>query len=101
MVRIRLRRMGAKKSPFYRIVVANQRNARDGRFIETIGTYNPLIDPPSINLKADRAAYWLSNGAQPSDALTPILVKEGVIDASGKVIYQPAAEEPVAEEVAA
>ena len=96
MVRIRLRRMGAKKTPFYRIVVANQRNARDGRFIETIGTYNPLTHPSTVELKKDRAAYWLSTGAQPSEGVTPILIREGIIDAKGKLVYQPAAEEVAA-----
>ncbi len=94
MVRIRLRRMGAKKKPFYRVVVANQLSARDGRFIETIGTYDPLTNPPTIQIKADRAAHWLSLGAQPSDGVAPLLVKQGVINKSGKLIYQP---EPVAE----
>lgn len=95
MVRIRLRRMGAKKKPFYRIVVATQQNARDGRFIETIGTYNPLTDPSTVEIKADRAAYWLQHGAQASDAVVDILKREGIIDGSGKVIYQPEVADPV------
>lgn len=89
MVRIRLRRMGAKKKPFYRIVVANQQSARNGRFIETIGTYNPLTEPPTVDLRADRAAYWVGVGAQPSDAVIPLLRKQGVINSAGQVIYQP------------
>jgi len=88
VVRIRLRRMGAKKKPFYRIVVSDQRNARDGRFIETIGTYNPLTEPPTIEIKADRAAHWLSHGAQASDAVAQLLKRQRITDNAGKVIYQ-------------
>ena len=69
MVRIRLRRMGAKKTPFYRIVVTDKRSPRDGRFIESIGTYNPNTDPETVELKMDRAAYWLGTGAQASDGV--------------------------------
>ena len=86
MVRIRLRRMGAKKKPFYRVIVADQRSPRDGRFIETIGTYNPLTDPETVTLKAERAAYWLSVGAQPSDAVSRLLLNAEVIDKAGKLI---------------
>ena len=96
MVRIRLRRMGAKKKPFYRIVVASQQNARDGRFIETIGTYNPLTDPGTVEIKADRAAHWLSHGAQASDAVINLLKRQGIVDGNGKVIYQPETASPVA-----
>ncbi len=92
MVRIRLRRMGAKKKPFYRIVVANQRSARDARFIEIIGTYDPLTDPGTIELKKDRAAYWVGVGAQPSEAVARLLKKQAVIDDAGTLIYQPEAE---------
>jgi small subunit ribosomal protein S16 len=80
--------MGAKKKPFYRIVVSDQRNARDGRFIETIGTYNPLTEPPTIEIKADRAAHWLSHGAQASDAVAQLLKREGIVDKAGKVTVQ-------------
>ena len=66
-VKIRLKRMGSKKSPFYRIVVADSRSPRDGRFIETVGTYNPLKDPAEVVLKEDLVLDWLSKGAQPSD----------------------------------
>ena len=66
MVKIRLRRMGAKKTPFYRIVVADSRYPRDGRFIEEIGTYNPLAEPAVVNVNADRAQEWIKNGAQPT-----------------------------------
>ncbi len=84
MVRIRLRRMGAKKKPFYRIVVADKRSPRDGRFIETIGTYNPLTNPETVEIKLDRAAYWLSKGAQPSDAVARLLRTAGLLDENGK-----------------
>lgn len=84
MVRIRLRRMGAKKKPFYRIVVADKRSPRDGRFIENIGTYNPLTNPETVEIKHDRAAYWLSVGAQPSDAVGRLLKKVTLIDDNGK-----------------
>ena len=73
MVKIRLRRMGAKKSPFYRIVVADSRSPRDGRFIEEIGTYNPLTDPSEIKVNLERAKYWMSNGAQPTDTVKSLL----------------------------
>lgn len=72
-VKIRLRRMGAKKRPFYRVVVADSRSPRNGRFIETIGTYNPLTNPPTTVLDSDKAKYWLSNGAQPTEAAERIL----------------------------
>ncbi len=99
MVRIRLRRVGAKKKPIYRVVVANQREARNGRFIETIGLYNPLTDPETVEIKADRAAYWISKGAQPSDAVARLLKKVGVLDEQGKLAAQPeAAEAPEATE---
>lgn len=75
MVKIRLRRMGAKKAPFYRVVVADSRNARDGRFIEEIGTYNPLTDPATVEINMDRANYWIANGAQPTDTVRSLLKK--------------------------
>ena len=78
-VRIRLRRMGAKKRPFYRIVVADSRSPRDGRFIETIGTYNPLTNPAEISLKSDRVRLWLSRGALPSDTVRDILARQGLL----------------------
>ena len=80
MVKIRLRRMGAKKAPYYRIVVADSRYPRDGRFIEEIGTYNPLTEPASINVNADRAQEWIKNGAQPTDTVRGILKKAGVLN---------------------
>ena len=78
-VKIRLKRMGSKKSPFYRIVVADSRSPRDGRFIETVGTYNPLVEENQVTLKEERVLEWLSKGAQPSDTVRNILSKEGVM----------------------
>jgi small subunit ribosomal protein S16 len=77
-VKIRLARYGAKKRPFYRIVVADGRYPRDGRFLETVGTYNPLKDPFEVTLKKDRIQYWLGTGAIPTDTVNSILKKEGV-----------------------
>ena len=71
--------MGAKKNPFYRIVVADSRYPRDGRFIEEIGTYNPLKSPSEIKIDADKTKQWLNNGAQPTDTVKALLKKEGVI----------------------
>ena len=73
MVKIRLRRLGAKKAPFYRVVVADSRFPRDGRFIEEIGTYDPLTEPATINIDMERANYWISNGAQPTDTVRGLL----------------------------
>ena len=78
-VKIRLKRMGSKKRPFYRIVVADSRSPRDGRFIETVGTYNPLTQPEQVKLKEEALMNWLSNGAQPSDTVRNILSKQGVM----------------------
>ena len=75
MVKIRLRRMGAKKSPFYRVVVADSKSPRDGRFIEEIGTYNPVTQPSEINIDMERADYWIRNGAQPTDTVRALLKK--------------------------
>ncbi|MDY4045128.1 MAG: 30S ribosomal protein S16 [Oscillospiraceae bacterium] len=75
MVKIRLRRMGAKKNPFYRIVVADSRSPRDGRFIEELGTYNPLADPAEIKVDVERAKYWIANGAQPTETVKALLKK--------------------------
>ena len=80
MVKIRLRRLGAKKAPFYRIVVADSRYPRDGRFIEEIGTYNPLTDPASVNVNSERAQEWIKKGAQPTDTVRGILKKAGVLN---------------------
>ena len=78
-VKIRLKRMGSKKRPFYRIVVADSRSPRDGSFIETVGTYNPLTQPEQVTLKEEAIMGWLNNGAQPSDTVRNILSKEGVM----------------------
>ena len=78
-VKIRLKRMGSKKRPFYRIVVADSRSPRDGRFIETVGTYNPLTDPETVTLKEEKFMNWLNNGAQPSDTVRNILSRNGVM----------------------
>ncbi len=78
MVKIRLKRMGATKRPFYRVVVADSRSPRDGRFIEQIGKYHPLEDPSLVEIDADRAMYWLSNGAQPTEQVRNLLRIQGV-----------------------
>ena len=75
MVKIRLRRMGAKKAPYYRIVVADSRSPRDGRFIEEIGTYDPMAEGEKIKVDMDRAKYWIANGAQPTDTVRGLLKK--------------------------
>ena len=79
MVKIRLRRMGAKKAPFYRIVVADSRAPRDGRCIEEIGTYNPLTNPATITVDAEKALTWIKNGAQPTDTVRGLLKKANVL----------------------
>ena len=78
-VKIRLRRLGAKKAPFYRIVVADSRYPRDGRFIEEIGYYDPTKEPSVVKVDADKAKTWISNGAQPTDTVKVILKKEGIL----------------------
>ena len=77
-VKIRLARHGAKKKPFYRIVVADSESPRDGRFLENVGTYNPLQDPAEVTLKTDRVHYWLQQGAIPTDTVRSLLKKEGL-----------------------
>lgn len=79
-VKIRLRRMGAKKAPFYRVIVADSRTPRDGRFIEEIGYYNPITEPADIKIDADKAKEWMSNGAQPSDTVRRLFKKAGIIE---------------------
>ena len=79
MVKIRLRRMGAKKAPFYRIVVADARSPRDGRCIEEIGTYNPLTEPATVNVDVEKAQNWIKNGAQPTDTVRGLLKNAGVL----------------------
>ena len=80
MVKIRLTRIGAKKAPFYRVVVADSRYPRDGRFIEEIGYYNPLTEPSEIKIDADLAKKWLANGAQPTETVKDLLKKSGIVD---------------------
>ena len=79
MVKIRLRRMGAKKNPFYRIVVADARSPRDGRCIEEIGTYNPMSENAAITVDAEKAQTWIKNGAQPTDTVRGLLKNAGVL----------------------
>ncbi|MBQ8208002.1 MAG: 30S ribosomal protein S16 [Clostridia bacterium] len=79
-VKIRLRRMGAKKAPFYRVVVADSRFPRDGRFIEEIGYYNPLTNPAEIKIDGEKAKKWISNGAQPTDTVKALLKKSGITE---------------------
>lgn len=79
-VKIRLKRIGAKKAPHYRVVVADSRFPRDGRFIEEIGYYNPLVEPADVKIDADAAKKWIANGAQPTDTVRALLKKSGVIN---------------------
>ncbi len=79
MVKIRLRRMGAHKKPFYRVVVADARSSRDGRFIEELGYYNPMTDPADIKLDSEKAKKWLDNGAQPTETVRSLFKKAGIL----------------------
>ncbi len=83
-VKIRLTRMGDKKSPFYRVVVTDARSPRDGKYIDLLGTYNPLKDPAEIKIDAEKASKWLKNGATPTETAKSILVKSGVINPEKK-----------------
>ncbi|KGK88486.1 MULTISPECIES: 30S ribosomal protein S16 [unclassified Clostridium] len=83
-VKIRLRRMGAKKAPFYRVVVADSRSPRDGRFIEEIGYYNPITEPATIKIDEEKAIQWVNNGAQPTEIVKRLFVKSGVSEKLGK-----------------
>jgi len=76
-VKIRLARFGAKKRPFYRIVVADERYPRDGRFLETVGTYNPMVEPSEVTMKQDRIQYWLGQGAKPTSTVNSLIKKQG------------------------
>ena len=78
-VKIRLKRIGAKKNPSYRVVIADSRYPRDGRFIEEIGTYNPVVNPTLINIDGEKALKWLKNGAQPTDTVRSLLKRQGII----------------------
>ena len=90
MVRLRLRRMGAKKAPFFRVVAADASSPRDGRFIEVLGHYNPTKDPQIIELKEDRIRYWLGVGAQPSDTVLSLFRQKGLLKQSRDEDAQPA-----------
>ena len=79
-VKMRLKRLGAKKAPFYRVVVADSRSPRDGRFIDEVGYYNPLTTPAEIKLDAEKAKKWLQNGAQPTETVKALLKKSGIVD---------------------
>jgi len=83
-VKIRLRRMGAKKAPFYRIVVADSRYPRDGRFIEEIGYYNPVSNPKQIVIDADKAKDWLVKGAEPTETVMSLFVNQGIVEKTNK-----------------
>ncbi len=91
MVRIRLRRQGAKKQASYRIVVADQRSPRDGRILENIGFYNPTTDPETFQIDGERATYWLGQGAQPSEGVARLLKKQGLLKEASPAQAQPAA----------
>ena len=79
-VKMRLRRMGAKKAPFYRVIVADSRSPRDGRFIEEVGYYNPMTNPAEIKIDAEKAKKWIANGAQPTETVKSLLKKSGIVD---------------------
>jgi small subunit ribosomal protein S16 len=108
MIKIRLRRVGAKKQPYYRVVIADARSPRDGRFIENIGHYNPRTDPPTFHIKEDRAIYWLQRGAQPTDPVLRMFKKLGTFQKlervkAGELLMDILAEEveqpPIVEEI--
>lgn len=84
MVKIRLTRMGDKKAPFYRVIVADSRAPRDGKFIDIIGTYNPLTEPAEIKIDAEKAKQWLANGAQPTDTAKGLLIGAGILTETKK-----------------
>lgn len=96
MLRIRLRRVGKKGQAYYRVVVADQRFPRDGRFLESLGAYDPHASPPASDLNADRARHWLSKGAQPSEAAEKVLRRAGILNGAAPV-EAPAATEPEAD----
>ncbi|MGL4483947.1 MAG: 30S ribosomal protein S16 [Anaerovoracaceae bacterium] len=97
MVKIRLKRMGAKKKPFYRIVVADSRTQRDGRFIEEIGYYNPLTSPAEININSERAQHWVSEGAQPTETVRKLFTTSGALEKKEEVEETPEVIEEVLE----
>jgi small subunit ribosomal protein S16 len=89
MVKIRLRRTGKTKQPSYRLVVADSRSPRDGRFVEIVGHYNPIRIPKVLEINAERVRYWLSVGAQPSDTVASLLKRQNILDGDGKVVAAP------------
>jgi small subunit ribosomal protein S16 len=98
MVKMRLRRMGKTKQPSYRVVIADSRSPRDGKFIEIIGHYNPVQQPKLLEIKADRARYWLESGAQPSNTVVRLLKQVNILDSDGRIIPAEAAEVSTPEE---
>ena len=90
MVKIRLRRMGAKQHPFYRLVVADSRSPRDGRFIEHLGTYDPMKDPAEVKIDVEKVKLWLKQGAQPSEAARSLLKREGILERTAEKSTGPA-----------
>jgi small subunit ribosomal protein S16 len=92
MVKIRLRRTGKTKQPSYRLVVADSRSPRDGKFIEIIGHYNPVRQPKVLEINGERARYWLGVGAQPSDTVARLLKQQSILDGEGKIVAAPAVE---------
>jgi small subunit ribosomal protein S16 len=101
MIKIRLRRMGTKKKPVYRVVVADSRAPRDGRFIETIGFYNPRTEPATVEIQEERALYWLGQGAQPSDPVAKMLKDKGILDKLARLKRGETIEEILGEEMVA
>lgn len=96
MIKLRLRRMGAKRQPHYRIVAAEARSPRDGRFIEIVGIYNPKTEPATLRVDTERAKYWLDHGAQPTETVRSLLVRTGVIPGRGQGAQSVAADETAA-----
>lgn len=85
-VKIRLTRLGDKKSPFYRVIVSDSRSPRDGKFIDNIGTYNPLVEPAEIKIDAEKAKKWIDNGAQPTDTVKSLFIRSGIIEKKTKKV---------------
>jgi small subunit ribosomal protein S16 len=96
VIKLRLKRMGAKGRPSYRIVAADSKSPRDGRFIESVGYYDPITEPTTISVNAERARYWLSVGAQPSDPVRSLFQRTGLLDKEGKVVPTAETAEPAA-----
>lgn len=101
MLRIRLTRMGAKKSPFYRVIIKEKRSKRDGKYLENLGTYNPMVDPPEVNLNHDRIDYWISKGAQPTETVASLLKHNPRMTPEEKAEFEKKREEAKAAKVVA